>query len=134
MAYDTTEAVAKFLSGFQMKITNRERDTVAPDYYVKYSLTLSKGGKDFSTTFVSDPRASGEPTVTQVFSALADKRDTTRCSPSSGRPSFLSAISTRKRFPLTAKRTIWKTVGMGLVVTPRKRMPRKRTIEMRSRL
>lgn len=70
MAYDTTEAVAKFLSGFQMKITNRERDTVAPDYYVKYSLTLSKGGKDFSTTFVSDPRASGEPTVTQVFSAL----------------------------------------------------------------
>lgn len=67
MAYDTTEAVAKFLSGFQMKITNRERDTVAPDYYVKYSLTLSKGGKDFSTTFVSDPRAFGEPTVTQVF-------------------------------------------------------------------
>lgn len=59
MAYDTTEAVAKFLSGFQMKITNRERDTVAPDYYVKYSLTLSKGGKDFSTTFVSDPRAFG---------------------------------------------------------------------------
>lgn len=48
MAYDTTEAVAKFLSGFQMKITNRERDTVAPDYYVKYSLTLSKGGKDFA--------------------------------------------------------------------------------------
>ena len=72
MAYDTTEAVAKFLSGFQMKITNRERDTVAPDYYVKYSLTLSKGGKDFSTTFISDPRAFGEPTVTQVFSALAD--------------------------------------------------------------
>lgn len=72
MACDTTEAVAKFLSGFQMKITNRERDTVAPDYYVKYSLTLSKGGKDFSTTFVSDPRAFGEPTVTQVFSALAD--------------------------------------------------------------
>ena len=67
MAYDTTEAVAKFLSGFQMKITNRERDTVAPDYYVKYSLTLSKGGKDFSTTFVSD----GEPTVTQDFAEVA---------------------------------------------------------------
>lgn len=78
MAYDTTEAVAKFLSGFQMEITNRERDTVAPDYYVKYSLTLSKGGKDFSTTFVSDPGASGEPTVTQVFSALADDALTLR--------------------------------------------------------
>lgn len=25
MAYDTTEAVAKFLSGFQMKITKRKR-------------------------------------------------------------------------------------------------------------
>lgn len=81
MAYDTTEAVAKFLSGFQMKITERERDTVAPDYYVKYLLTLSKGGKDFSTTFVSDPRAFGEPTVTQVFSALADDA-ATDCSPS----------------------------------------------------
>lgn len=57
MVYDTTEAVAKFLSGFQMKIT------------------------------------------------------------------------TRKRFPLTAKRTTWKTAGMGLMVTPR-----KRTIEMHSRL
>lgn len=121
MAYDTTEAVAKFLSGFQMKITNRERDTVAPDYYVKYLLTLSKGGKDFSTTFVSDPRAFGEPTVTQVFSALADD-------------ALMSVISTRKRFPLTAKRTIWKTAGMGLMITPRKRMPRKRTIEMHSRL
>lgn len=78
MAYDTTEAVAKFLSGFQMKITKRERDTVAPDYYVKYLLTLSKAGKDFSTTFVSDPRAFGEPTVTQVFSALADDALTLR--------------------------------------------------------
>lgn len=64
MAYDTTEAVAKFLSGFQMKITNRERDTVAQDYYVKYSLTLSKGGKDFSTTFVSDPSASSPTSMT----------------------------------------------------------------------
>lgn len=78
MAYDTTEAVAKFLSGFQMKITNRERDTVAPGYYVNYLLTLSKGGKDFSTTFISDPRAFGEPTVTQVFSALADDALTLR--------------------------------------------------------
>lgn len=226
MAYDTTEAVAKFLSGFQMKITKRERDTVTPDYYVKYSLTLSKGGKDFSTTFVSDPRAFGEPTVTQVFSALADDALTLRkystdefvdklyaqgVKPSAALRAydscketnlwmqdelylsgweieeisktltkhgdevntlvekaaseraaryaydhpklpkgfvtieqlqgdldlgdfFLSAISTRKRFPLTAKRTIWKTAGMGLMVTPRKRMPRKRTIEMHSRL
>lgn len=51
MAYDTTEAVAKFLSGFQMKITNRERDTVAPDYYVKYLLTLSKGGSQFVSRY-----------------------------------------------------------------------------------
>lgn len=164
MAYDTTEAVAKFLSGFQMKITNRERDTVAPDYYVKYSLTLSKGGKDFSTTFVSDPRASGEPTVTQVFSALADDALTLRkysadefvdklyaqgVKPSAALRAYDSCKETNlwmqdelylsgweigKRFPLTAKRTIWKTAGMGLMVTPRKRMPRKRTIEMRSRL
>lgn len=42
MAYDTTEAVAKFLSGFQMKITKRERDTVAPDYYVRGSMPSGK--------------------------------------------------------------------------------------------
>lgn len=65
MAYDTTEAVAKFLSGFQMKITNRERDTVAPDYYVKYSLTLSKGGKDFSTTFIWGSMPSGKALQTK---------------------------------------------------------------------
>ena len=34
----------------------------------------------------------------------------------------------------TLERTIWKTAGMGLMITPRKRMPRKRTIEMHSRL
>lgn len=168
MAYDTTEAVAKFLSGFQMKITNRERDTVAPDYYVKYSLTLSKGGKDFSTTFVSDPRASGEPTVTQVFSALADDALTLRkystdefvdklyaqgVKPSAALRAYDSLKETNLWMQdelylsgweieeisntlttLTAKRTIWKTAGMGLMVTPRKRMPRKRTIEMHSRL
>lgn len=95
MAYDTTEAVAKFLSGFQMEITNRERDTVAPDYYVKYSLTLSKGGKDFSTTFVSDPRAFGEPTVTQVFSALADDALTLRKIAGRANPCILSVDTVR---------------------------------------
>lgn len=70
MAYDTTEAVAKFLSGFQMKITNRERDTFTPDH-VKYSLTIASGGKDFFTTFESNPHVHGEPTITQVFGALA---------------------------------------------------------------
>ena len=54
MTYDTTEAVAKFLSGFQMKITKRERDTVAPDYYVKYLLTLSKGMRPERMTRTSD--------------------------------------------------------------------------------
>ena len=72
-----------------------------------------------------------ESLADEILSDLSYDED---YAPSSGRPSFLSAISTRKRFPLTAKRTIWKTAGMGLMVTPRKRMPRKRTIEMRSRL
>lgn len=40
MAYDTTEAVAKFLSGFQMEITHRGKGTFTPDH-VKYSLTTS---------------------------------------------------------------------------------------------
>lgn len=70
MAYDTTEAVAKFLSGFQMEITHRGKGTFTPDH-VKYSLTIENGGKDFSTTFESNPHVHGEPTITQVFGALA---------------------------------------------------------------
>ena len=66
MAYDTTEAVAKFLSGFQMEITHRGKGTFTPDH-VKYSLTIANGGKDFSTTFESNPHVHGEPTITQVF-------------------------------------------------------------------
>ena len=70
MAYDTTEAVAKFLSGFQMEITHRGKGTFTPDR-VKYSLTIANGGKDFFTTFESNPHVHGEPTITQVFGALA---------------------------------------------------------------
>lgn len=70
MAYDTTEAVAKFLSGFQMEITHRGKGTFTPDH-VKYSLTIANGGKDFFTTFESNPHVHGEPTITQVFGALA---------------------------------------------------------------
>lgn len=70
MAYATTEAVAKFLSGFQMEITHRGKGTFTPDH-VKYSLTIANGGKDFSTTFESNPHVHGEPTITQVFGALA---------------------------------------------------------------
>lgn len=70
MAYDTTEAVAKFLSGFQMEITHRGKGTFTPDH-VKYSLTITSGGKDFFTTFESNPHVHGEPTITQVFGALA---------------------------------------------------------------
>lgn len=70
MAYDSTEAVAKFLSGFQMEITHRGKGTFTPDH-VKYSLTIANGGKDFSTTFESNPHVHGEPTITQVLGALA---------------------------------------------------------------
>lgn len=70
MAYDTTEAVAKFLARFQMEITHRGKGTFTPDH-VKYSLTIASGGKDFFTTFELNPHVHGEPTITQVFGALA---------------------------------------------------------------
>ena len=49
-----------------------ERNTLwhTPDH-VKYSLTIASGGKDFFTTFESNPHVHGEPTITQVFGALA---------------------------------------------------------------
>ena len=98
MAYDTTEAVAKFLSGFQMKITNRERDTVAPDYYVKYSLTLSKGG---ISTVTSPTRSAKLPTIRSMTTTMTFSRgfQTTRSGwnklSSTGFSKDARAISTR---------------------------------------
>lgn len=70
MAYNTPETVADYLARFQMEITHRGKGTFTPDH-VKYSLTIASGGKDFSTTFESNPHVHGEPTITQVFGALA---------------------------------------------------------------
>ena len=70
MAYNTPEPVADYLARFQMEITHRGKGTFTPDH-VKYSLTIASGGKDFFTTFESNPHVHGEPTITQVFGALA---------------------------------------------------------------
>lgn len=70
MAYNTPETVADCLARFQMEITHRGKGTFTPDH-VKYSLTIASGGKDFFTTFESNPHVHGEPTITQVFGALA---------------------------------------------------------------
>lgn len=70
MAYNTPETVADYLARFQMEITHRGKGTFTPDH-VKYSLTIASGGKDFFTTFESNPYVHGEPTITQVFGALA---------------------------------------------------------------
>lgn len=70
MAYNTPETVADYLARFQMEITHRGKGTFTPDH-VKYSLTIANGGKDFYTTFESNPHVHGEPTITQVFGALA---------------------------------------------------------------
>ena len=73
MAYNTPETVADYLARFQMEITHRGKGTFTPDH-VKYSLTIASGGKDFFTTFESNPHVHGEPTITQVFGALASER------------------------------------------------------------
>lgn len=70
MAYNTPETVADYLARFQMEITHRGKGTFTPDH-VKYSLTIASGGKDFFTTFESNPHVHDEPTITQVFGALA---------------------------------------------------------------
>ena len=67
MAYNTPETVADYLARFQMEITHRGKGTFTPDH-VKYSLTIASGGKDFFDLRV-EPH--GEPTITQVFGALA---------------------------------------------------------------
>ena len=60
MAYNTPETVADYLARFQMEITHRGKGTFTPDH-VKYSLTIASGGKDFFTTFESNPHVHGEP-------------------------------------------------------------------------
>ena len=64
MAYNTPETVADYLARFQMEITHRGKGTFTSDH-VKYSLTIASGGKDFFTTFESNPHVHGEPTITQ---------------------------------------------------------------------
>ena len=59
MAYNTPETVADYLARFQMEITHRGKGTFTPDH-VKYSLTIASGGKDFFTTFESNPHVHGE--------------------------------------------------------------------------
>lgn len=70
MAYNTPESVADYLSRFQMQVTERTKGTFST-MYVKYSLALKMGSSSFETTFQSNPNVHGEPTVTQVFGALA---------------------------------------------------------------
>lgn len=119
--------------------TDDAKDTimgaVSAAFEERYGEDFAEVATDFGQD-IDDIAGRANPCILSVDTvrAVNEKGYDARCSPSSGRPSFLSAISTRKRFPLTAKRTIWKTAGMGLMVTPRKRMPRKRTIEMHSRL
>ena len=75
MAYNTPETVADYLARFQMEITHRGKGTFTPDH-VKYSLTIASGGKDFFTTFESNPHVHGEPTITQVFGAYNSCKET----------------------------------------------------------
>lgn len=118
MAYNTPESVADYLSRFQMQVTERTKGTFSP-MHVKYSLALKMGSSSFETTFQSNPNVHGEPTVTQVFGALASDAMLAR---DYGMDEFADELCADI------------TAGMGLMVTPRKRMPRKRTIEMHSRL
>lgn len=76
-SYSTPEAVAGFLKDFQMRITHQKKGTFSPAH-VRYFLTISRYGKEFSTSFESNPAVYGEPTVTQVFSALASDALTMR--------------------------------------------------------
>lgn len=71
MAYNTPETVADYLARFQMEITHRGKGTFNPDH-VKYSLTIASGGKDFFTTFESNPHVHGEPTITEAFGETAE--------------------------------------------------------------
>lgn len=76
MAYNTPETVADYLARFQMEITHRGKGTFTPDH-VKYSLTIASGGKDFFTTFESNPHVHGEPTIarpTHLWSSTIPRR------------------------------------------------------------
>lgn len=90
MAYNTPETVADYLARFQMEITHRGKGTFTPDH-VKYSLTIASGGKDFFTTFESDPHVHGEPTITQVFS----RRNMAKTSPTVPTTSYRTTMISR---------------------------------------
>lgn len=68
--HTTPQKALRITSRFQMQVTERTKGTFSP-MHVKYSLALKMGSSSFETTFQSNPNVHGEPTVTQVFGALA---------------------------------------------------------------
>lgn len=74
MAYNTPETVADYLARFQMEITHRGKGTFTPDH-VKYSLTIASGGKDFFTTFESNPHVYGEDFADCADNFIQDNDD-----------------------------------------------------------
>lgn len=57
-SYSTPEAVAGFLKDFQMRINHQKKGTFSPAH-VRYFLTISRYGKEFSTSFESNPAVYG---------------------------------------------------------------------------
>ena len=109
--------------------TDDAKDTIISAIYATFEEKYGEDFADCADNFIQDnddiagrvnPCAMSVETVRAVYGMGFDavflndwKKELAECD------------IDRKRFPLTAKRTIWKTAGMGLMVTPGKECPGK---------
>lgn len=71
-SYSIPEAVAGFLKDFQMRINHQEKGTFSPAH-VRYFLTISRYGKEFSTSFESNPASASSSTKTPTTETKAKR-------------------------------------------------------------
>lgn len=68
--YTNPEKVGRFLERIDLEILGTSKGDFSPEH-TKYDCRLLAGGSDFRTSYQSNPSVHGEPTVADVFAAIA---------------------------------------------------------------
>lgn len=68
--FNQIEAVAQFVAGLDFAIIGTSQGDFTPEH-TKYACTITASGKDFNTSYQSNPSVYGEPTLIDVLTSLA---------------------------------------------------------------
>ena len=68
--FNQVEAVARFVAGLDFAIIGTSQGDFTPEH-TKYACTITASGKDFNTSYQSNPSVYGEPNLIDVLTSLA---------------------------------------------------------------